>query len=351
MVKFGVHMGTNQPFLKFKVPDIVKSSQLADTLGFDSIWVMDHLNWTPISAKTVIPDAFILLGHLADKVKNATLGTCVTDPHRRHPAQIALAALTMQDLTKGRFILGIGAGEAANLIDFGVPCNKPVTRLKEATKVIKLLWNSTVKKSVSFQGEFFHLDHAGLQFKVAAPPKLYLAANSPKTIQFTGEIADGWIPANITADLYKKQLKILEKGGRASEIDKCIEIWIAISKENPEMAKRAIKAPASVLIARKEILSPHNIEIPEDIELESLYREPIRFHTKKQQQIIEFVSKNVPDEIIESIAIAGSPDEVIDQINEFIKAGAEHFIFEFIGDYFNSLKLFAEEVMPHFKSE
>ena len=348
MVKFGVHMGTNQPFMGFKIPEIIKSSMLADELGFNSIWLMDHLNWTPTSPKTQISDCFVVLGHLADKVKNATLGTCVTDPHRRHPAQTALAALTMQEITSGGFILGIGAGEAANIVDFCVPWNKPATRLIEAVKVIKLLWGSKLRKPVNFEGEFFNLDTAALQFKMAELPKLYIAANGPRTVQFTGEFADGWIPANVTPELYKKQLKILEKGGRSSEIEKCVEIWIAISKDDPNSAKRAIMAPASVLIARKEILSQYNIEVPDEVELETMYREPIRNHTKKQGEIIGFISKNVPEEVVRSVAIAGSPSEVIEQLDAFIKVGVEHFIFEFIGDYFNSLKLFAKEVMPQF---
>jgi len=349
VVKFGVHMGTNQPFMGFKIPDIVKSSITADQLGFDSIWVMDHINWTPLSSKTQISDAFVLLGHLADKIDNATLGTCVTDPHRRHPAQIALAALTMQELTHGRFILGIGAGEAANIVDFGIPWNKSFTRLKEATHVIKLLWGSKIRKPVRFEGEFFKLDNAGLQFKVAELPKLYLAANGPKTISFAGEMADGWIPANLTPDLYKKQLKILEKAGRSSEIEKCAEVWIAISKEDPAFAKRAIMAPASILIARTEILAQYDITLPEEFELETMYREPIRNHTKRQGEIIKFIQNNVPEEVIRSVAVAGNPDEVIDQIQKFVNAGVEHFVFEFIGNYFPSLQLFAKEVMPHFK--
>ncbi|MFX1294107.1 MAG: LLM class flavin-dependent oxidoreductase [Promethearchaeota archaeon] len=349
MVKFGIHHGANAPFLKFKIPDIVKSAQLADELGFDSIWVMDHLNWTPLSAKTQIQDAFIILGHLTDKIKNATLGSCVTDPHRRHPAQIALAALTLQDLTSDKFILGIGAGEGANLADFGVPWNKPVTRLTEACKIIKSLWDSSLQKPVNFEGEFFYLRDAGLQFKIDVKPKLYVAANGPKTIQLAGQIGDGWLPANDTPKLYENQLKILEQGGRSSEIEKCLEIWISISKDNPEFAKRIMRPFASNLIARKEILSLHGIDIPAELDLRRHFIEPVRALTKHHNEVMSFITQNVPEEIIESVVLVGTPEEIIDQIEQFIKAGVEHFVFEFIGDYFNSLKIFAQDVMPHFK--
>jgi alkanesulfonate monooxygenase SsuD/methylene tetrahydromethanopterin reductase-like flavin-dependent oxidoreductase (luciferase family) len=349
MVKFGIHHGTNAPFMKFQIQDIVKSSLLADELKFDSIWVMDHLNWTPLSSKTQIADAFIVLGHLADKIKHATLGTCVTDPHRRHPAQAALASLTMQDLTQGRFILGIGSGEGANLIDFGVPWNKSVTRLTEACKVIKLLWGSSIRKTVNFEGEFFQLKEAGLQFQVSEPPKLYIGANSPKTIQLTGEIADGWIPTNLTPDLFKKQLQLLEQNPRSSEIEKCIEIWISVSKDNPELAKKVTRAVALNLIARKETLALYGIDLPEEFDVKKHFTESVKTHVKHQNNVMNFISKNVPAEITDKVIIAGTPDEVIEQINTFIKVGVEHFIFEFTGDYFNSVKIFATDVMPHFK--
>jgi phthiodiolone/phenolphthiodiolone dimycocerosates ketoreductase len=348
-IRFGVHHGTNAPFLKFQIPDIVRSALLADELGFDSIWVMDHLNWTPLSAKTQISDAFVVLGHLADKIKKATLGTCVSDPHRRHPAQLALAALTMQDLTKGRFILGIGAGEGANLIDFGVPWNKCVTRLTEASKVLKLLWSSSLRESANFKGEFFNLKEAGLQFKVDTPPKLYVAANSPKTIELAAEVADGWIPINLPPNLYKKQLALLNQNPRASEIEKCIDIWISVSQANPEFAKKVTHIVATNLIARKETLEPYGIDLPEEVDVKKHFTEPIRTHIKHQTDVMNYISKNVPENIIDSIVLGGSPSEVIEQINNYVKAGVEHFIFEFVGDYFTSMKEFAEKVMPAFK--
>ena len=351
MVQFGIHHGSNCPFLKFKIPDIVKSSILADQLGFDSIWVMDHLNWTPLSTKTQIQDAFILLGHLADKIKNATLGTCVTDPHRRHPAQIALTALTMQDLTKGKFILGMGAGEGANTVDFCVPWNKPATRLIEACQVIRLLWESSIRKPVNFEGEFFQLKDAGLQFKVEETPLMYLAANGPRTIQFAGKIADGWIPNALTPELYAKRLKILKQGAgeRYPEIDKGLQIWVAISKDKPEFARRVTRTIGMNYVVRKEILSAYNIDLPEELDFKKHLTEPIRYQTKIQNEIMNFVSNNVPEEIIDKVEFGGSPADVIEQIDAFIKAGVEHFQLLFTGDYFSGLKIFAEEVMPHFK--
>ncbi|MHA1263639.1 MAG: LLM class flavin-dependent oxidoreductase [Candidatus Helarchaeota archaeon] len=349
MVKFGVHHGTNAPFLKFKIADIVESARLADKLGYDSIWVMDHLNWTPLSSKTEIQDAFVVLGHLADKIQTATLGTCVTDPHRRHPAQTALAALTMQSLTQGRFILGIGAGEGANLVDFGVPWNKSYTRLSEACRVIKLLWNSSIRKGVDFEGEFFQLKNAGLQFKVDTPPKLYLGANGPKTIQLAAELADGWIPTGVTPELYKQQLELFTNSSRNAEVEKGLEIWISISKDDPEFAKRVTRAVATNLVARKENLALHNIDLPDEIDLRKHYTEPVRVLTKHQNEVMNFVSKNVPDHIIESVVLAGTPTEVVEQLARWVKIGVEHFVFEFIGNYYDSLKLFAQEIMPHFK--
>ena len=69
--------------------------------------------------------------------ENVELGTCVTDAIRRHPSTIALSTVTLDRITKGRGILGIGAGEAQNVVDFGIEFSKPVSKFKEQLEVIE----------------------------------------------------------------------------------------------------------------------------------------------------------------------------------------------------------------------
>src|SRR3712207_8754548 len=86
------------------------AAQMADRLGYDSIWAMDHSN-VPQWKNAVVNDAWLLLAALGAVTRNVELGTCVTDAIRRHPSAIALSTITLDRITQGRGILGIGAGD------------------------------------------------------------------------------------------------------------------------------------------------------------------------------------------------------------------------------------------------
>ncbi len=88
---------------------------------------MDHTN-VPSMENAVVNDAWIMLAAKGAVTNNVELGTCVTDAIRRHPSTIALSTVTLDRITKGRGILGIGAGEAQNVVDFGIEFSKPVSK-------------------------------------------------------------------------------------------------------------------------------------------------------------------------------------------------------------------------------
>src|SRR5208282_5621982 len=100
-------------------------------------------------------DAMVVAGAVAVLSKNVPIATSVVDTVRRHPAMLAQAALTVDHLSNGRFILGVGSGEAANGVPYGFDLSKPVSRFEEALKVIKLLWDS--EGPVDFEGQFYRL--------------------------------------------------------------------------------------------------------------------------------------------------------------------------------------------------
>ena len=101
------------------------------------------------------------------------LGTCVTDAIRRHPSSIALSAITLDRITKGRAVLGIGAGEAQNVVDFGIEFNKPVSKFKEGLEVIELLFDSDPDNHVNYSGEYYKSD------KCLSPSKIYPKTSTP----------------------------------------------------------------------------------------------------------------------------------------------------------------------------
>jgi phthiodiolone/phenolphthiodiolone dimycocerosates ketoreductase len=174
----------------------------------DSLWVPDHLNSlmpraiaTPqyLGAAKVIPkiDAYLepwtMLGHLAarNRVGRLRLGVGVTDSGRRNPAVTAQAAATLHLLSRGRAILGIGAGEREGNQPYGVHWTKPVARFEEAIATIRALWDSG-GELVTRDSPYFPLHNAVFDL---APyrgkwPEIWIAAHGPRMLRATGRYGD-----------------------------------------------------------------------------------------------------------------------------------------------------------------
>ena len=209
-VKFGYQLPPHTPDLIFDIALYLEEK------GFDSVFMADHLVGIAVRRFDFL-DAWNILSALAVKTKSLKLGSCVADPRRKHPAVLAQTVTTLDHLSNGRAILGIGAGEAMNLDPYGIKWDKPVSKMYEAVKAVKACWTQPV---VNFEGKFFHIKNALVEPKpVQKPhPPIWIAGNSPRTMKMTAEIADGWIPMAppLTPDAYRESLgKIL---GWAEEV-------------------------------------------------------------------------------------------------------------------------------------
>jgi len=143
-VKFGFTQGLNVARLGLDETQIMTACQIADRMNYDSIWMMDHSN-VPQWKNAIVNDAWLMLAAIGTITRNVELGTCVTDAIRRHPSAIALSAITLDRITAGRAILGIGAGEGQNVVDFGIEVSKPGT-----TKVNTTNFQTHVSKADLF---------------------------------------------------------------------------------------------------------------------------------------------------------------------------------------------------------
>lgn len=348
-IKFGIQHGANSSALALTyVADLIRSVKLIEELNaFDSCFLMDHICMFP--RRSPVPGCFTMLGNFSALTSFVKIGPLVTDPHRLHPAQLALELATLQQVSNKRAILCMGAGEGMNLNRFHVPWNKSVSRLREAIEVIQLLWQSHPKNNrVDYEGAFFRLSSAYLQLEKdwEAPP-LWIGANSPKTLKLTGRLADGWIPFACTPSTYKRKLEIIKKGGRTQRVEKAYELWITINNDG-ETARSIMRPLGSVLVStREDILKEYDISIPEGFNFHHLNLSIDDM--KLQRRLQEQVMKVIPDEAIFNTVAAGTPDEVIEQIHAFKKAGVEHFVFEIFGKYWDSLKVVAETIIPYCK--
>jgi phthiodiolone/phenolphthiodiolone dimycocerosates ketoreductase len=221
-------------FLRTTLP--LDLSQLGDLDSgrYHSVWLPDHMVsfwpdsiWTPefTDLATTSPsphrylDSLAVAAAVAVSTRNVPIATSVVDTVRRHPSTLAQAALTLDHLSKGRFILGLGSGELENTAPYGFDFRASVSRLEESIRVIRLLWES--ERPVDFEGRFYRLHHARLDTEPFAGrfPEIWIGGSGPRMLQIVGRHAQGWWPVgSVTPEDYAAKLAMIrdaaERAGR-----------------------------------------------------------------------------------------------------------------------------------------
>lgn len=155
----------------------------ADRLGYDSVWLTESWNRDPVT----------LLAHLATQTARIGLGFGVLNVFSRSPAVLANTAATLDELSGGRVILGLGTS-TPNVVGgwHGLRYERPLRRLRETIDICRLVWR---RERVNYKGEIFaasgvRLGYTPLRERIP----IHVAALRPQSIALTGELADGWIP-------------------------------------------------------------------------------------------------------------------------------------------------------------
>ena len=355
-MKFGFTQGLNVARLGLDEQQIMTAAQMADRLDYDSIWAMDHSN-VPQWKNAIVNDAWLMLAALGAVTRNVELGTCVTDAIRRHPSAIALSTITLDRITQGRGILGIGAGEAQNVVDFGIEFSKPVTKFKEQLEVIELLFDSDPDHRVNYSGEYYKLINACLQARSIRNPRppVYIAAGAPKTLQLCAEYGDGWIPIGYTPELFAYHANVIKDHAKKRDRDLTnfqfandVDIYFT---DDGEEAWNKMKNAVKVSLYKPELLKVHDIPLDSDFDFRRYFTEYAMNKPELMEQMKRAALK-IPDRVARSAIGVGKPDDVIEMLERFIKAGTNHFIIRFWGEgYFKNIEIFGSKVIPYFRDE
>jgi phthiodiolone/phenolphthiodiolone dimycocerosates ketoreductase len=353
-IKFGLTFGLNVARLGLDETQVITAAQVADRTNFDSIWAMDHTN-VPQWKNAVVNDAWLMLAAIGAVTNKVELGACVTDAIRRHPSTIALSTVTLDRITKGRGILGIGAGEAQNVIDFGIEFSKPVTKFKEQLEVIEKLFESNPDNKVNYDGKYYKLIEACLQAKSIRKPRppVYIAAGAPKTLELCATFGDGWIPIGYTPELFKSHANVIKENAKRIgrdisnfEFANDVDVYLT---EDGEAAWEKMKNAVKVSLYKPELLKVH--DIPQDSEFD--FRKYFTEYAMNKPELMEQMKKasiKIPDEVARTAIGVGSPDDVIEMLERFIQAGTNHFIIRFWGDgLYKNIETFGNKVVPYFR--
>jgi alkanesulfonate monooxygenase SsuD/methylene tetrahydromethanopterin reductase-like flavin-dependent oxidoreductase (luciferase family) len=340
-VKFGFSI----PVPTYKLDLAIEGAKKAEQCGFESLWYADHLTTIPPEGK--VYDAFVFLTAMALNTSRMTLCTAVSDPHRRHPAVTAHTLATLDVVSSGRAMFGIGAGEAMNVAMFGIDAKKPVSKMKEFIEIMRLLWK---ERKVNYTGEFFRMKDAFLQIKpVQKTIPIYIAANGPVSRILTGEIADGWFPFYESPKLIAKHINEVRQGAdkagrKVDEIDVCYNCMTAIADDFETAYKRVEFMKGGHLLFPEKLKEEYNIDIPKDLIIQK-----ITPSYEDMSKVFKYVDK-VPNRVLQDFNAIGTLDQVIGQIESFIRAGVKHFALLNRGPDPNKVfETYRDKIIPYFK--
>jgi G6PDH family F420-dependent oxidoreductase len=192
---------------EFRPAELLEQARLAEEAGFDALWISDHYHpWTDSQGQSAF--VWSVIGALS-QVCRLPVSTAVTCPTVRvHPAIIAQAAATSAVLHEGRFILGVGSGEALNEHILGDPWPSADIRLEmleEAIEVLRKLWAGDF---VNHYGEYYTVENARIYTLPDEPPKVFVSGFGPKAIESAARVGDGFIstkPMKDDVEQFRKQ--------------------------------------------------------------------------------------------------------------------------------------------------
>jgi G6PDH family F420-dependent oxidoreductase len=179
--------------------ELVQQARMAEDAGFEALWISDHYHpWNDEQGHS--PFVWGVVGALAEATR-LPVTTAVTCPTMRiHPAVVAQAAATAAVQHEGRFVFGVGTGEALNehVLGDGWPeASVRLEMLEEAVEVMRLLWSGGQH---SHRGRHYTVENARLYTLPDEPPKVYVSAFGPKAIELAGRIGDGFVTTAPDAD-------------------------------------------------------------------------------------------------------------------------------------------------------
>jgi G6PDH family F420-dependent oxidoreductase len=172
--------------------ELVEQARLAERAGFESLWISDHFHpWNDEQGQS--PFVWSVIGAIS-QVCSLPVMTAVTCPTlRTHPAVVAQAAATSAVMTGGRFILGVGSGEALNEHVTGLrwpDANVRLDMLEEAVDVMRTLWRGDY---VDHHGEYYTVENARIYTLPSGPIPVYVSGFGPKAADLAGRIGDGFV--------------------------------------------------------------------------------------------------------------------------------------------------------------
>jgi probable F420-dependent oxidoreductase len=343
-VQFGVRLPVAGPLAR---PESIRDVALeCEALGFDAVWVHDFIVWNEHldsvhiscgsaealeSAKAqgqyspLFYESLLTLAYVAGLTKRVRIGVAVLCLPFREPIVTAKQIATLDQLSDGRLILGVGVGAAKGTgnRDFevlGVPRTEKYRRSEEYFDVMRTIWTD---ERPSYEGQFVTFEETELNPKPRQKPHppIWVGGAGPKAVDMAGRFGDGWLPGRVGVEDYaRKAVEIREIGVNAGrEMSSFVlgsEIYACVARQRAE----AVSASERTIRVLGESGGFAQVEA--------------------QQAFADH-------------ALIGSIDDVDDKVRGYVDAGVRHFEMKFIyrdvGHLTEQLRLFAERILPKYQ--
>jgi alkanesulfonate monooxygenase SsuD/methylene tetrahydromethanopterin reductase-like flavin-dependent oxidoreductase (luciferase family) len=273
---------------------------------------------------------FSMLGAVSAKTSSQKIGSSIINIYSRSPSTIAMGAATIDTLSNGRLVLGLGTSSIPIVESFhGVKFEKPVQRMKECVEIIRLALSG---KQINYDGEIFKLNNFTLLIKPQRNEiPIYVAAINKKMVDLAWSIGDGVI-------FYLRPLKemkeTISKMQSKKKLDVACQLITCVSDNSEEAIQRAKKTVAfyiSVGDIYREFLAKNGFQN----EVSEIFEEFKKSGFKTNYKL-------VTDSMLKSLTICGTSEECKKQLTNFVNAGIDQPILQFnpIGETMDSFKLF-----------
>ena len=312
-IGFGAPRGLGDPS-KLGPPShtrMLEYAQRAEQLGFDSVWIPDHFYFErPAGVFTPYPEAWTMMTSVLATTKRVRVGSMVLAAGFRHPALLAHMASALHELSGGRLILGLGAGnQIAEHTAFGLGFDRRVGRFEEYLEILTSLLDG---QTVTLNGKHYQLQEASLLRPTPRPP-IVIAAGGERMTRLTAKYADGWNAAgggDFEQRLAELKAQVKAAGRDPDNFEITYSATVMVAKDAAE-AERYVDTLAAIPPAMS------------------------------------------PDEV-RSRFVVGTPDQVVERLKRPLSWGANHLVLAIGAQPFtlwsdDMLELFAREVLPRLK--
>ena len=313
-MKLGFYMGYAQPGTN--PLELIELAREAERLGYDSAW----------AAEAWGTDAVTVLAWLAATTERIKVGSAIMQIPGRTPANAAMTAMTLDLLSGGRFLMGLGTSGPQVVEGWhGQPWGKPLVRTREYVEIVRAVWRREV---VEHHGEHYDIPYTGpgatglgKPLKLMARPlraeiPIYLASIAPQAVRLAAEIADGWIPIFFDPETARQVFgSVFERDG--FEVAPSVPVVLT---DDVQAGRDALKPYYALYVGgmgAKGRNFYNDLFVRYGFEREAAEIQELYLGGKQREAIAA-----VPDAFVDRVSLVGPKERIAERLDAFREAGA-----------------------------